>query len=99
VKLDVEAPALGDLVPFELGGHRFLLTRMADGLRAFPRSCPHEMADLLQSGYVEGRGITCGDHNYCFDLNTGESDPYEMGLAMTLFVVDETPEGLVLNLG
>ena len=52
------------------GGRELLLARTADGFYCADNRCPHLGGDLSH-GTLEGKVVTCPDHNSQFDLATG----------------------------
>ena len=63
--------AAGAMKEVDLGGRQVLLALVEGKYFAFSRQCPHEEADL-KTGTLEGGRVRCTNHNYCFDLRTGE---------------------------
>jgi nitrite reductase/ring-hydroxylating ferredoxin subunit len=63
--------AAGEMKEVDLGGRQVLLTNVDGKYFAFSRQCPHEEADL-KTGILDGTKVRCNNHNYCFDLQTGE---------------------------
>jgi nitrite reductase/ring-hydroxylating ferredoxin subunit len=47
-----------------------IVVRTAAGVRALPRACPHEGADLAL-GYLDGDSLHCAWHNLPIDVDTG----------------------------
>ena len=61
----------GAMKEVDLGGRQVLLAYFEGRYYAFSRRCPHEEADL-KMGTLEGGKVRCLNHNYCFDLVSGE---------------------------
>jgi toluene monooxygenase system ferredoxin subunit len=53
-----------------VGGRRVLLVAVDDGARAYDNRCPHR-AWPLERGTLEGHVLTCANHRYRFDVDTG----------------------------
>ncbi len=62
-------PAKG-MLPFEVGGHRIVLCRSAEGLFAVDDLCPHATA-YLHEGRLKGTVLTCPMHGARFDIRDG----------------------------
>jgi nitrite reductase/ring-hydroxylating ferredoxin subunit len=60
----------GELRGLSLGGHRVLLLRLPDGVRAYEDRCAH-LGLPLSSGTLEGSTLTCGAHHYQYDARDG----------------------------
>jgi len=93
---------VGELLPgamkeIELGGRLVLLAFVEGEYFAFARQCPHEEADL-KTGALEGAKIRCHNHNYCFDLRTGECVLPQGGPNLTVLAVEERGEEVCIRL-
>jgi nitrite reductase/ring-hydroxylating ferredoxin subunit len=80
--------ATGDIKEVDLGGRQVLLTNVEGKYFAFSRQCPHEGADL-KTGTIEGGKVRCTNHNYCFDLQTGECVLPKGGPTLTVLPAEE----------
>jgi nitrite reductase/ring-hydroxylating ferredoxin subunit len=57
----------------QLGDETVLVGRLIDGrVVAFAAACPHEMTDLRQATFVDGK-VRCPRHNYIYDPHSGEN--------------------------
>ena len=57
----------------QVGDETVLVGRLNDGrVVAFGKSCPHEMTDLRQATFVDGK-VRCPKHNYIYDPHSGEN--------------------------
>ena len=59
-----------ELYLFDSEGVKLMLTRLADGVRALTRVCPHRGADMRAS-QPRGGTITCDAHFWSFNLHDG----------------------------
>lgn len=80
--------AAGAMKEVDLGGRQVLLTKFEGKYFAFSRQCPHEEADL-KTGAIEGALVRCTNHNYCFDLQTGECVLPKGGSPLTVLPAEE----------
>jgi 3-phenylpropionate/trans-cinnamate dioxygenase ferredoxin component len=80
--------AAGAMKEVDLGGRQVLLTKFEGKYFAFSRQCPHEEADL-KTGAIEGSLVRCTNHNYCFDLQTGECVLPKGGPPLTVLPAEE----------
>ena len=60
----------GGLLALSVAGREIVLTRVDTEIVAFARRCPHAAGDLCAGGIHRGR-VSCPDHGYKFDVNTG----------------------------
>jgi nitrite reductase/ring-hydroxylating ferredoxin subunit len=89
--------ATGDIKEVDLGGRQVLLTNVDGKYFAFSRQCPHEDADL-KTGAIEGGKVRCTNHNYCFDLRTGECVLPKGGPPLTVLPTEERGEEVCIRL-
>ena len=89
--------AAGAIKEIDLGGRPVLLTNVGGKYFAFSRQCPHEEADL-KSGAIEGTRVRCTNHNYCFDLQTGECVLPKGGPPLTVLRTEERGEEICIRL-
>src|SRR4030095_571294 len=80
--------AVGAMKEVDLGGRQVLLAFVEGKYFAFSRQCPHEEADL-KTGTLEGGKVRCTNHNYCFDLRTGECILPKGGPPLTVLPAEE----------
>jgi 3-phenylpropionate/trans-cinnamate dioxygenase ferredoxin component len=79
---------------FDVGGHAIILTRTADGIRAFDGTCTHANFQFVTSRLAGGCDIECPMHGACFDAVTGEPTSGPAEQALTQFDV-EIENGMV----
>ena len=91
-----ELPA-GAMKEIDLGGRPVLLAFVEGKYFAFARQCPHEEADLM-TGTLEGVKIRCNNHNYCFDLQTGQCVLPQNGPPLTVLPAEERGEEVCIRL-
>lgn len=60
----------GEMRSVKLAGHRILLLRLEDGVRAYEDRCAH-LGVPLSMGTLQGVTLTCGAHHYQYDARTG----------------------------
>jgi toluene monooxygenase system ferredoxin subunit len=60
----------GEMAPCAAGGHKILLVRLGDSVRAYEDRCVH-LGVALSEGELEDRVITCTAHHYQYDALTG----------------------------
>jgi len=89
--------AAGSMKEIDLGGRQALLAFVEGQYFAFARQCPHEEADL-KTGALEGVQIRCQNHNYCFDLRTGNCVLPQGGPNLTVLPVEERGEEVCIRL-
>lgn len=89
--------AAGAMKEVDLGGRQVLLAFVEGQYFAFSRLCPHEEADL-KTGALEGGKVRCANHNYCFDLRTGECVLPRGGPALTILPAEERGEEVCIRL-
>lgn len=87
----------GEMKEIDLGGRQVLLAFVEGKYFAFARQCPHGEADL-KTGALEGVKIRCHNHNYCFDLRTGECVLPQGGPKLTVLPVEEKGEEVCIRL-
>jgi nitrite reductase/ring-hydroxylating ferredoxin subunit len=87
----------GGLKEVDLGGRQVLLTFAEGKYFAFSRHCPHEDADL-KTGALDGTKVRCANHNYCFDLNSGECVLPRGGPPLTVLPAEERGEEICIKL-
>jgi 3-phenylpropionate/trans-cinnamate dioxygenase ferredoxin component len=87
----------GDMKEVDLGGRPILLANVNGKYFAFSRHCPHEDADL-KTGSLDGTQIRCNNHNYCFDLDTGECVLPRGGPPLTVLPAEERGEEVCIRL-
>ncbi len=80
--------AAGAMKEVDLGGRQVLLAFVEGKYFAFSRQCPHEEADL-KTGTLDGGKVRCTNHNYCFDLSTGECVLPRGGPPLTVLPAEE----------
>ena len=93
---------IGELSPgvikeVDLGGREVLLANIEGRYFAFSRQCPHEEADL-KTGTLEGTQVRCNNHNYCFDLQTGECVMPRGGPPLTVLAAEERGDEICIRL-
>jgi nitrite reductase/ring-hydroxylating ferredoxin subunit len=91
-----ELPA-GALKEIDLGGRPVLLANVEGKYFAFSRQCPHEEADL-KTGTLAGNQIRCANHNYCFDLETGECLLPRGGPSLTVLPAEQRGDEICIRL-
>jgi nitrite reductase/ring-hydroxylating ferredoxin subunit len=89
--------APGGLKEIDLGGRLVLLANVDGKHFAFSRQCPHEEADL-KTGALEGTKIRCANHNYCFDLETGECVLPRGGPPLTVLPAEQRGDEICIRL-
>lgn len=89
--------ASGAMKEADLGGRQVLLAFVEGKYFAFARQCPHEEADL-KTGALEGTKIRCPNHNYCFDLQTGQCVLPQGGPTLTILPAEERGEKICIRL-
>jgi nitrite reductase/ring-hydroxylating ferredoxin subunit len=89
--------AAGAMKEVDLGGRQVLLTNVDGKYFAFSRQCPHEEADL-KTGAIDGMRVRCMNHNYCFDLETGECVLPKGGPSLTVLPAEERGEEVCIRL-
>jgi 3-phenylpropionate/trans-cinnamate dioxygenase ferredoxin component len=89
--------AAGAMKEIDLGGRPVLVAFVEGKYFAFSRQCPHEDADL-KTGALQGEKIRCTNHNYCFDLQTGECVLPKGGPALTVLPTEARGEELCIRL-
>ena len=89
--------AAGQMKEVDLGGRPILLANLDGRYFAFSRQCPHEDADL-KTGSLSGTHIRCNNHNYCFDLHTGECVLPRGGPPLTVLPAEERGEDICIRL-
>lgn len=60
----------GTLVTVLIKCEPIILVKFEDHIRAFSARCPHASGDLAKGEYYRGR-IDCPEHEYRFDVRTG----------------------------
>ena len=60
----------GELTGVRLGGEKIVLVNAGGQIRAFEDRCPH-LGFQLSEGSIEGRTLTCANHQWEFDALTG----------------------------
>jgi len=90
-----EPLATGDRLSLALGDRRVLLIRTEEGLRASDGLCPHYGLEL-EDGGVRGDRLHCPGCAVAFDMTTGRSTCAD--LALRIYAVCETPNGVVIDL-
>jgi toluene monooxygenase system ferredoxin subunit len=60
----------GELTGVRLGGQKIVLVNAGGQIRAFEDRCPH-LGFQLSAGSIEGRTLTCANHQWEFDALTG----------------------------
>ena len=90
--------AAGAMKEVDLGGRQVLLAFVEGKYFAFSRQCPHEEADL-KTGTLEGGKVRCTNHNYCFDLRTGECVLPKGGPPLTVLPAEERGAEVCIRLG
>lgn len=89
--------AAGAMKEVDLGGRQVLLANVEGAYFAFSRQCPHEEADL-KTGALEGNRVRCTNHNYCFDLRTGECLLPNGGPPLTVLPTEQKGEEIFIRL-
>jgi len=89
--------ATGAMKEVDLGGRQVLLANVDGEYFAFARQCPHEEADL-KTGALEGAKVRCTNHNYCFDLRTGECLLPSGGPPLTVLPTERQGEEICIRL-
>jgi toluene monooxygenase system ferredoxin subunit len=60
----------GELAGVQLGGQKIVLVNVEGEIRAFEDRCPH-LGFQLSAGSLEGRTLTCANHQWEFDALSG----------------------------
>ena len=60
----------GELAGVQLGGQKIVLVNVEGEIRAFEDRCPH-LGFQLSAGSLEGRTLTCANHQWEFDARSG----------------------------
>ncbi len=60
----------GELTGVRLGGKKIVLVNVGGEIRAFEDRCPH-LGFQLSEGDIDGRTLTCANHQWEFDALTG----------------------------
>jgi nitrite reductase/ring-hydroxylating ferredoxin subunit len=89
--------AAGAMKEVDLGGRQVLVANVEGKYFAFSRQCPHEDADL-KTGTLDGTKVRCNNHNYCFDLKTGECVMPQGGPPLTVLPAEERGEEVCIRL-
>jgi nitrite reductase/ring-hydroxylating ferredoxin subunit len=89
--------AAGAMKEVDLGGRQVLVANVDGKYFAFSRQCPHEDADL-KTGALEGMKVRCSNHNYCFDLHTGECVMPRGGPPLTVLPAEQRGEEVCIRL-
>jgi len=89
--------AAGAMKEVDLGGRQVLVANVEGKYFAFSRQCPHEDADL-KTGTLDGAKVRCNNHNYCFDLKTGECVMPRGGPSLTVLPAEERGEEVCIRL-
>jgi len=87
----------GAMKEVDLGGRPVLLANVDGKYFAFSRQCPHEEADL-KTGTLDGTKVRCNNHNYCFDLHTGECVMPHGGPPLTVLPVEPRGDEICIRL-
>jgi toluene monooxygenase system ferredoxin subunit len=61
----------GDMTGVVVGGHKVLLVRKGDEVRAFADRCAH-LGVPISEGSLDGDVLTCRAHHYTYSACTGE---------------------------
>ncbi len=94
-KLGEVAP--GGMKAADMGGRRILVCNVGGRFYACAAECPHEGADLLE-GELKGARIRCDNHNYVFDLQTGECVVPQGGPRLTVLPVEQRGDDVCVKL-
>jgi toluene monooxygenase system ferredoxin subunit len=60
----------GELTAVQVGGKKIVLVNVGGEIRAFEDRCPH-LGFQLSEGNIDGRTLTCANHQWEFDALTG----------------------------
>ena len=60
----------GELTGVQLGGRNIVLVNVGGEIRAYEDRCPH-LGFQLSEGDLDGRTLTCANHQWEFDVLTG----------------------------
>ena len=60
----------GELIGVRVGGQKIVLINVEGEIRAFEDRCPH-LGFQLSAGSLEGRTLTCANHQWEFDALSG----------------------------
>jgi toluene monooxygenase system ferredoxin subunit len=60
----------GELTGVQLGGRNVVLVNVGGEIRAYENRCPH-LGFQLSEGDLDGRILTCANHQWEFDALTG----------------------------
>jgi toluene monooxygenase system ferredoxin subunit len=60
----------GELTGVQLRGKKIVLVNVGGEIRAFEDRCPH-LGFQLSEGNIDGRTLTCANHQWEFDALTG----------------------------
>ena len=77
------------LKKFEVDGIPVIIANYGEGFRAFPPICPHMEEPLEESGFIEGKVLTCSKHLWQWDLSTKEMAGSETEKPMHFYDVKE----------
>ena len=77
------------LKKFEVDGIPVIVANYGEGFRAFPPICPHMEEPLEESGFIEGKVLTCSKHLWQWDLGTKEMAGSETEKPMHFYDVKE----------
>lgn len=68
--IDFSDLKLGFPVTAVIDGESVIIVKLEDQIRAFSARCPHASGNLAKGKYYRGR-IDCPEHEYRFDVRTG----------------------------
>ena len=77
------------LKKFEVDGIPVIIANYGEGFRAFPPVCPHMEEPLEESGFIEGKVLTCSKHLWQWDLGTTEMTGSETEKPMHFYEIKQ----------
>lgn len=80
-----------------IAGRDICLIKTSGGLKACSSKCPHAGGDLSEAFLDKKENIICPVHGYRFSMQTGRDTNGE-GYFLKLFLVEETDDGIFINL-
>jgi 3-phenylpropionate/trans-cinnamate dioxygenase ferredoxin component len=97
VKVDEVTP--GSIRKVDVNGREVVVANVDGAYFAFASECPHEGADMAK-GQLDGMAVRCTNHNFLFDLKTGEViESDEDCPDLTTYAVEEHEGSICLRLG
>jgi 3-phenylpropionate/trans-cinnamate dioxygenase ferredoxin subunit len=87
----------GGMKAADMGGRRVLVCNVDGEYFVCAADCPHEGADL-QEGELSGTRIRCDNHNYMYDLRTGECVLPRGGPQLSVLPVEHQGDDICVRL-